>query len=45
MDVSLIGNDDDIKKFTLDDLEKMLKNDNLPMNFLLFLVPRELNSI
>ena len=43
MDVSFIGNDNDIKKFTLSDLEKMLKNDDLPMNFLLFLVSNESN--
>jgi len=45
MDVPLIGNDNDIKKFTLRDLEIMLKNNDLPMNFLLFLVPNEPNSV
>ena len=41
MDSPIIGNENDIKKLTLDQIEDLLNTDNLPMNFLLFLTPQK----
>ncbi len=41
MDAPIIGNENDIKKLTFDQIEDLLNTDNLPMNFLLFLTPQK----
>lgn len=43
MDVPLLGNMNDVKKFSFEQLNELLKSNQLPMNFMLFLKHKDYN--